>query len=82
MKLATLREGGRDGTLIVVRRDGAVFASARAAGIAPTLQAALDDWDRVAPALERLADDLARGRVAGEPLDERPLASPIKRVPY
>jgi fumarylacetoacetate (FAA) hydrolase len=78
VKLATLREGGRDGTLVVVRRDGAVFA--RAAGVAPTLQAALDDWERAAPALGRLAEDLARGRAAGEPLDPRRLACPLPRA--
>lgn len=78
MKLATLREGGRDGTLVVVRRDGAIFA--RAAGIAPTLQAALDDWERAAPALEELAGHLATGRAAGEPLDPRRLSSPLPRA--
>ena len=44
MKLATLREGGRDGTLVVVSRDLAVCAPAPQA--ARTLQAALDDWAR------------------------------------
>ena len=51
MKLATLRDGGRDGTLVVVR---ARRRALRAAGaIAPTLQAALDDWARAAPRLAR-----------------------------
>ena len=43
MRLATLRDGTRDGALVVVGRDG--DRCARAAAIAPTLQAALDDWD-------------------------------------
>ena len=43
MRLATLRDGTRDGALIVVGRDGDRYA--RAADVAPTLQAALDDWD-------------------------------------
>ena len=45
MKLASLRGGGRDGALIVVRSDNQVFAPAGA--VAPTLQAALDDWAAV-----------------------------------
>ncbi len=49
MKLATLRDGGRDGTLIVVSRDGSRYTPAT--GIAPTLQAALDDWADVEPRL-------------------------------
>ncbi len=78
MKLGTLRAGGRDGTLIVIRRDGRVFA--RATGIAPTLQAALDDWDRAAPALQNLAGRLERGDVAGETLVAAGLACPLPRA--
>jgi fumarylacetoacetate (FAA) hydrolase len=77
VRLATLRDGTRDGTLVVVRRDGAAFA--RAAGIEPTLQAALDDWDRAAPALEALAARLEAGDGA-EPLDVSALASPLPRA--
>jgi fumarylacetoacetate (FAA) hydrolase len=78
VKLATLRDGSRDGTLVVVRRDGAVFA--RAAAVAPTLQAALDDWDRAAPTLAAVAALLEAGGVAGEPLDPRALLSPLPRA--
>ena len=42
MKLATLREGGRDGTLVVVSRD--LARAVRVPDVAATLQAALDDW--------------------------------------
>jgi fumarylacetoacetate (FAA) hydrolase len=77
VKLATLREGGRDGALVVVRRDGAVFSRARAA--ATTLQAALDDWERVAPALGELAAKLEAGG-PGEPLDPRALTCPLPRA--
>ncbi len=63
--MATLRDGTRDGTLVVVAPDGRTFA--RATGIAPTLQAALDDWDRTEPALAGLAQRLAAG-APGEPL--------------
>lgn len=47
MKVATLRDGSRDGAMIVVNREGRRYA--RAAAIAPTLQAALDDWERAEP---------------------------------
>lgn len=77
MRLATLR-GGRDGTLVVVRRDGA--ACARAGAIAPNLQAALDDWDRAAPALRALAERLDAGELPGEPLRPEALASPLPRA--
>ncbi len=49
MKLATLKEGGRDGTLVVVSRD--MTRCQPVPGIARTLQAALDDWDVCAPQL-------------------------------
>jgi fumarylacetoacetate (FAA) hydrolase len=68
--------------LVVVRRDGTAFT--RAAGVAPTLQAALDDWGRAAPALAALATRLEAAdeaqRDAGEPLDARALACPLPRA--
>ncbi|WP_028311699.1 fumarylacetoacetate hydrolase family protein [Derxia gummosa] len=63
MKLATLRNGRRDGRLVVVSRDLARAVGASA--IAPTLAAALDDWDALAPALQGLADELEAGRAPG-----------------
>lgn len=57
MKLASLRDGSRDGRLLVVRRD---LVRAVMAESAPTLQAALDDWAKVAPGLAHEADALAR----------------------
>ena len=54
MKLATLKRGGRDGRLALVSRD--LTRCLLVPGIAPTLQAALDDWATVAP---RLADRAA-----------------------
>jgi fumarylacetoacetate (FAA) hydrolase len=77
MRLATLRAGGRDGTLVVVRRDGQTLA--RAAGIAPTLQAALEDWERVRPRLEALGRHLDGGG-ASEPLNVADLHSPLPRA--
>lgn len=59
MKLATLKHGGRDGTLVVV--DRTLARCQPVPGIAPTLQAALDDWDRVAPQLAEVYDALNHG---------------------
>jgi len=78
MKLASLKQGGRDGTLIVVNRalDRAVIAE----DIAPTLQAALDDWSNLAPRLNALADQLERGAIDGFALDFHALAAPLPRA--
>jgi fumarylacetoacetate (FAA) hydrolase len=56
MKLATLKEGGRDGTLVVVNRE--LTRAVRADEIAPTLQFALDNWDNAAPRLNSLSERL------------------------
>ncbi|HET7204488.1 MAG TPA: fumarylacetoacetate hydrolase family protein [Steroidobacteraceae bacterium] len=63
MKLATLRDGTRDGRLVVVGRDLSRAVPAR--HIAATLQEALDDWSRTAPQLEDLARRLEGGAVEG-----------------
>jgi len=78
MRLATLSDGTRDGRLAVVRRDGAMLVPA--AGIAPTLQAALDDWSSCEPKLRALATDLDRGAVAGEPVVFEALRAPLPRA--
>lgn len=79
MKLASLKEGGRDGTLIVVSRD--FTRAVRATAIAPTLQAALDDWSNAAPRLNALSDELNEGRADGAfALDMTALASPLPRA--
>jgi fumarylacetoacetate (FAA) hydrolase len=78
MRLATLRDGSRDGRLVVVRRDGEAAASA--ASIAPTLQAALDRWESCEPALRALADELDAARVKEDPLDPRALLAPLPRA--
>ncbi len=60
MKLATMKDGSRDGQLLVVSRD---LSTAHVAnGIAPTLQRALDDWGFVAPQLEDLYATLNSGK--------------------
>ena len=78
MRVATLKDGSRDGRLAVVRRDG--DALARADGIAPSLQAALDDWARCEPLLRALAAELDAGRTSGEPVVPERLHAPLPRA--
>ncbi len=77
MKLASLKHG-RDGKLIVVSNDLAWYADATA--IAPTLQAALDDWEQAAPALRNLATDLEHEAIPRERFHERLAAAPLPRA--
>ena len=79
MKLATLKDGTRDGRLVVVSHDLSQACSAQA--VAPSLQRALDDWDRVAPALEGLYVKLNRGALQDAfPFDPRQAAAPLPRA--
>src|SRR5690606_4266047 len=78
MKLATLRDGSRDGRLVVVRRDNAVYAPADR--VAPSLQAALDDWERAEPRLRELAADLEAGTVESFPVEPERLHAPLPRA--
>ena len=79
MKLGSLKEGGRDGTLIVVSRD--LTRGVRATGIADTLQHALEDWSNTAPRLNALSAALDAGSAAGAfDLDMDALAAPLPRA--
>lgn len=78
MKLATLRNGTRDGSLLVVKKDLSAWTSA--AHLAPTLQAALDAWDVVEPKLQALAAQLESGAVKSEPYDATKLEAPLPRA--
>jgi len=79
MKLATLKSGGRDGTLVVVSRD--LVTCQAVPKIARTLQQALDDWDHVAPRLRQVYDQLNEGRSAtAESFLEEECASPLPRA--
>jgi fumarylacetoacetate (FAA) hydrolase len=62
MKLATLKTGGRDGTLVVVSRD--LVTCQAVPDIARTMQAALDDWEHVAPRLRHVYESLNAGTAA------------------
>jgi fumarylacetoacetate (FAA) hydrolase len=77
VKLASLKHG-RDGRLVVVSSDLAWCADAR--HIAPTLQAALDEWDRVEGDLRNLATDLEHEVIPRERFHEREAASPLPRA--
>jgi fumarylacetoacetate (FAA) hydrolase len=74
MRLATLRDGSRDGALVVVLPDGTRCRPASA--VAPNLQAALDDWARCEPLLRALA----AGDGAAQPIDVAQLHSPLPRA--
>ena len=77
MKLASLKSG-RDGALVVVSNDLAWYADA--SHIAPTLQAALDDWDRLSPDLENLSTDLEHEMIPMRRFHEHAAASPLPRA--
>ena len=77
MKLATLK-GGRDGKLVVVSRD--LTRATEAFNIAPTLQAALDDWERIGPRLADLAGAARAWLGAVFPFHEHDCASPLPRA--
>jgi fumarylacetoacetate (FAA) hydrolase len=77
MKLASLKSG-RDGELVVVSRD--LTRAVSAADIAPTLQAAMDDWARNGPRLQALFNNLQAGWVEGEfAFDTHRAAAPLPR---
>jgi fumarylacetoacetate (FAA) hydrolase len=84
MKLGSLKDGGRDGTLIVVSRD--LARGVRVPGIAPTLQRALEDWEQAAPRLNQVYEVLngsAAETINGEAvfvIDFAQLAAPLPRA--
>lgn len=79
MKLASLKAGGRDGTLVVVSRD--LVTCQAVPRIARTLQHALDDWDEIAPRLRHVYDQLNRGTAPeAESFVEHACASPLPRA--
>lgn len=78
MKLATLKNGTRDGRLVVVSKD--LTRATDAARIAPTLQAALDKWDIYAPQLAMLAEQVELGSVPTFRFHEHECESPLPRA--
>jgi len=79
VRLATLAEGGRDGTLVLVSRD--LSRAVRVPEVAPTLQKALDDWEETEPRLREVAERLEAGQLSGEfPFDPARCRSPLPRA--
>ena len=78
MKLASLKNGTRDGRLVVVSKDLTRYTDA--SFLVPNLQAALDDWRRIAPHLEALAESLDHGSVPSERFHEHDAHSPLPRA--
>ncbi len=78
MKLATLKQGGRDGTLVVVSRD---LKRCRAVpAIARTMLAAMDDWATVEAQLRQVYEALNSGAIEGEAFDQNACHSPLPRT--
>ncbi|MGB1868103.1 MAG: fumarylacetoacetate hydrolase family protein [Porticoccaceae bacterium] len=77
MKLASLNSG-RDGQLVVV--DSLMQRYETATAIAPTLQAALDNWDSCAAPLQELFGQLESGEIKGQPFVASTCASPLPRA--
>jgi fumarylacetoacetate (FAA) hydrolase len=79
VRFATLKQGGRDGTLILVDHSGT--RGVGATRVAHTLQAALDNWERAAPELQELQRQLERRRlIEAFPVDVSQLAAPLPRA--
>jgi fumarylacetoacetate (FAA) hydrolase len=79
MKLATLKDGSRDGQLIVVSRD--LATAHHASGIATRLQQALDDWNFLSPQLQDVYDALNAGRARHAfPFDPAQCMAPLPRA--
>ncbi|HYD62264.1 MAG TPA: fumarylacetoacetate hydrolase family protein [Noviherbaspirillum sp.] len=79
MKLATLKDGTRDGQLVVVSRD--LKTAHVADGIALTMQRALDDWSFISPQLEELYEQLNAGKAHRSfDFDPRLCMAPLPRA--
>src|SRR5258708_20917821 len=79
MKLASLKRGGRDGTLVVV--DASLARAVRVPEIAPTLQRAIEDWSFIAAELSSVYRLLNGDQMPGAfPFDPASAASPLPRA--
>jgi fumarylacetoacetate (FAA) hydrolase len=79
MKLGTLRDGTREGRLLVVSRD--LSRAVVAASVASTLQQAIEAWAGTAPRLQSLYEDLNAGHAAGSfPLEASQMGAPLPRA--
>lgn len=78
MKLATLKNDTRDGMLVVVNQNLTLCVSANS--IAPTLQAALDNWELNEPKLQALSKQLSDGVLEGDKFNQHNAHSPLPRA--
>ncbi|MBS0293874.1 MAG: fumarylacetoacetate hydrolase family protein [Proteobacteria bacterium] len=79
MKLATYKDGSRDGQLVVVARD--LGMAHYATGIASRLQQVLDDWSFLSPQLHELYEQLNAGRARHPfPFDPSQCMAPLPRA--
>jgi fumarylacetoacetate (FAA) hydrolase len=78
MKLATKRNSTRDGQLLVVSKDLSRYIDA--VDVSATLQAALDNWDEVSPALQKISDQLNSDETMGQEFDQSAVESPLPRA--
>jgi fumarylacetoacetate (FAA) hydrolase len=78
MRLATIDDGTRDGRLVVVDATGTRVSPATE--VAPSLQAALDDWGRCEPLLRDCAARMAAGEIESMPLSSVRLLAPLPRA--
>jgi fumarylacetoacetate (FAA) hydrolase len=78
MKLATLRDGSRDGQLLVVSRD---LKMACVPELVSTMQQAIENWDKAQPLLQAVYEQLNRGEAGNAfPFDPRAVAAPLPRA--
>ena len=77
MKLATLRDGSRDGRLVVVSRD-----LSRCLSVMPiaTLQQALDEWDAIGASLQVFSDRVNASEKGTMPFDQKACLAPLPRA--
>jgi fumarylacetoacetate (FAA) hydrolase len=79
MKLATYKDGSRDGQLVVVSRD--LSTAHYATGIANKMQQVLDDWGFIAPQLVDLSETLNQGKTRHAfPFDPAMCMAPLPRA--
>ena len=79
MKVATLKDGRRDGRLVVVSRD--LARAADATDVAPTLLAAVEGWETAERRLRERFEQLESGAIAGTAFDPRAAHAPLPRAP-
>ncbi len=79
MKLATYKDGSRDGQLVVVSRD--LSSAHYATGVADRLQQVLDDWNFLSPQLQDISDTLNQGKARHAfAFDPRQCLAPLPRA--